>query len=182
MGLIKRIMGKKRKRDTVIKIYKCDICWNHVGTVTQCFYGCSIKICPKCINHQIKIKRVPKRNLGNTNMYKVSYKCPQCQRKVRYFPHRQTGYDLMKPEDDIFSDWCRDKPFVLLNIMNKFVDTYTNTDSDEESTYAEESEDEIVQSMEQLPMEAFIPPPPPLPPVEWLGSSSSSTDPETSGI
>lgn len=115
---------KKRKIETP-KSHQCDICYQDSETIVECFKGCTINTCEDCLEKQIKIQsnRVV---FDQPNNFTISYTCSMCQHKSRYAQD--------SPEDVKFTEWIRNSPKVLTNLLDKFIGTPIPTNRN--STYA----------------------------------------------
>lgn len=63
-------MAFNRGRPTMIGDKECDICFTRRKITINCFWGCSICICKRCISKIVKL----------TSLGVISFKCPQCKR------------------------------------------------------------------------------------------------------
>ena len=152
----------KKKRKLTECVGSCNICYDSFNSLISCFYGCTIKTCKKCLESQIKIKKV---YLSPTPaIYSIYYKCSQCRKKVRYFPTiEDSRYRLSTREDVKFSKWVISSKRVLVHIINKF----NAVDDVDEDEYDDDERDEHNDYFQDI---GIFPPPIILPIISEIGS------------
>ncbi|MDX1372784.1 MAG: hypothetical protein R3321_09960 [Nitrososphaeraceae archaeon] len=81
-------------------------CERKENILYNCFSGCSLVQCKKCILEWLKLKD-----------QKISYQCPQCRQNVQYESIEETTDEN---GNERFSEWCRNDPEIVDKIYKKY--------------------------------------------------------------
>ena len=123
---VEEVLKEEEEEIEEIKGIKCNICYEYKKSIEiiECFHGCTINTCIDCLAHQLSINKIKiVHATTNTKIYKISYKCSQCQQEVRYFPNNDNPKKIMTPQDKIFSRKCHSNVKILNTMLNKFINT-----------------------------------------------------------